>query len=76
LVVGHDSQPLGGYFPTSQWPAGEIVTDMVRLPLPAELPSGRYTLITGMYLLETLERLPVSGSPDHSVVLATIEIQK
>lgn len=76
LVAGHDSQPLGGYFPTSQWPAGEIVTDMVRLPLPAELPAGRYTLITGMYLLETLERLPVPGSPDNSVGLGTIDIQK
>jgi hypothetical protein len=76
LVAGHDSQPLAGYFPTSQWPAHEVVTDIVPLPLPGELPPGSYTLITGMYLLETLERLPVSGAPDNSVVLTTIEIKE
>jgi hypothetical protein len=75
LVSGHDSQPLSGYFPTSQWPAGEIVTDMIRLPLPAELPPGDYTLITGMYLLETLERLPVSGGQANQVTLTAIKIQ-
>jgi hypothetical protein len=76
LVAGYDSQPLGGYFPTSQWPAGEIVTDQVQLPLPADLPAGSYTLITGMYLLETLERLPVLGSPDNYVTTTTLDIKE
>lgn len=64
LVVSRDSQPLGGYFPTTAWPAGEVVTDVVALPLPAGLAPGRYKLITGMYLLETLERLPASTGED------------
>ena len=76
MVGGHDSQPLGGYFPTSEWPVGEIVTDVVRLSLPAELPPGVYTLVTGMYLLETLERLPVSGRQGDQVTLTTVEIQQ
>jgi 4-amino-4-deoxy-L-arabinose transferase-like glycosyltransferase len=76
LVAGYDSQPLGGYFPTSQWPAHEIVTDQLRLPLPADLPAGSYTLIIGMYLLETLERLPVLGSPDSYVIITTLEIKE
>jgi hypothetical protein len=59
-VAGWDSQPLGGYFPTSQWPAHEIVTDVVSLPLPAGLSPGDYSLITGMYRLDTLERLPTA----------------
>jgi hypothetical protein len=75
LVSGTDSQPLSGYFPTSHWPVGEIVTDMIRVPLPAELPPGDYTLITGMYLLETLERLPVSGGQADQVTLTSIKIQ-
>jgi hypothetical protein len=75
LVSGRDSQPLSGYFPTSRWPTGEIVTDMIRLPLPADLPPGEYTLITGMYLLETLERLPVSGGQADQVTLTAIKIQ-
>ncbi|MCL4297617.1 MAG: glycosyltransferase family 39 protein [Anaerolineae bacterium] len=75
LAASWDSQPLGGYFPTSQWPAGEIVTDIVRLPLPADLPPGNYSLITGMYRLETQERLrPAAGGSDF-VALTTINIE-
>ncbi len=75
LVAGQDDQPLGGHFPTSQWPAGEIVTDVVQLPLPDNLPPGEYTLVTGMYLLETLERLPVPGSPGDFVTLSTVQVE-
>jgi hypothetical protein len=73
LVAGWDSQPLGGYFPTRQWPANEIITDLVQLPLPDNLPPGEYTLITGMYFLDTLERLLTPAGSDH-IVIATIKI--
>jgi len=74
LVAGQDSQPLGGHLPTGQWPAGGIVTDVVSLPLPVDLPPGEYTLVTGMYLLETLERLPVANSSGDDIVLTTVTI--
>ncbi len=74
LVAGWDSQPLGGYFPTSQWPTDEIITDIVQLPLPADLPAGSYTLITGMYKLNTLERLLTPDGQDH-IVLTPIRIE-
>ncbi len=74
-MAGQDSQPLGGYLPTSQWPANEIVTDIIRLPLPADLPDGDYSLITGMYVLETLERLPVMDDDRDYLNLTTIEIK-
>jgi hypothetical protein len=73
LVTGWDSRPLSGYFPTTEWPPDQIVTDRVQLPLPAGLPAGQYTLITGMYILETLERLTTPAGSDH-IVLATISI--
>lgn len=75
LVTSWDSQPLGGYFPTSQWPAGEIVTDIVRLPLPADLPAGNYSLITGMYRLDTQERLSPAGGGNDFVVLTTLNVE-
>lgn len=74
LVAGWDSQPLGGYFPTGQWPANQIITDVVQFPLPDDLPAGEYTLVTGMYLLETLERLRTPSGEDH-IVLTTIRIK-
>lgn len=74
LVTGWDSQPLGGYFPTSRWPANEIITDVVQLPLPSDLPPGDYTLITGMYLLETLERLTTSTGADQ-ITLTTVRVE-
>jgi len=72
-VAGWDSRPLGGYFPTSQWPVDEIITDIVQFPLPADLPSGDYTLITGMYLLDTGERLVQSDGADY-INLTTITV--
>jgi hypothetical protein len=74
FVAGWDSQPLGGYFPTSEWPVDEIITDMVDIPLPVDLPVGEYTLITGMYRLDTMERLITSTGTDH-VVLGLYQTQ-
>jgi 4-amino-4-deoxy-L-arabinose transferase-like glycosyltransferase len=75
LVAGQDSQPLGSHFPTSHWPPNEIITDKISLPLPTDLPAGDYTLVTGMYLLETLERLPVANNADNTIILTTITVQ-
>jgi hypothetical protein len=75
LAASWDSQPLGGYFPTSQWPTGEIVTDIVRLPLPADLSPGNYSLIAGMYRLDTLERLRLADGSSDFVALTTIKIE-
>ncbi len=80
LVAQHDGRPLYGYLPTSDWSPGDIVPDRHRLPLPADLPPGRYQLIAGMYALETLERLPVypgdgTDAPGgDSVALTWVEI--
>jgi hypothetical protein len=79
LTTQHDGQPLHGYLPTSSWSPGEVIPDHHRLPLAGDLSSGPYRLIAGMYLLETLERLPVlsentQGTGD-SVMLAQLELE-
>jgi 4-amino-4-deoxy-L-arabinose transferase-like glycosyltransferase len=56
-----DGAPLRGLQPTTHWVEGEIISDPRRLALPDDVPSGRYRVQAGMYLPETMERLPVYG---------------
>lgn len=55
-----DSYPLGGMYPTSQWKVGETIRDLRTLFLPDDIPTGRYKLIVGFYLLGGGERLPAA----------------
>jgi hypothetical protein len=61
MWAGQDNWPQAGEFPTSLWLAGEFVTDRYELALPSDIPPGEYRIEVGMYLLETMERLPVLG---------------
>jgi hypothetical protein len=66
-----DGQPQRGAYPTSFWDVGEVVADPRTVVVPADLPPGEYPLVTGMYLLETGERLPwlaPDGSPQGDAV--------
>lgn len=66
-----DGQPQHGAYPTSFWDVGEIVVDSRTVVIPADLPPGECPLVTGMYLLETGERLPWlarDGSPQGDAV--------
>ena len=69
-----DAQPAQGSYPTSLWEKGEVVEDRHDIPLPADLPSGRYRVAMGLYSLQTMERLPVVDSqvrrmPDGQLIL-------
>jgi len=46
VQVQISGQPVGGY-PTGQWQAGDLWRGQFTLPLPADLPSGRYRLQIG-----------------------------
>ena len=79
LVASHDGEPVDGTYPTAAWQPGHMVQDTHHLSLPADLAPGVYDLRVGLYLLETGQRLPVSGAggevyPDHSLPLASLEI--
>jgi len=75
LVAQHDGQPIYGYFPTTQWPVGQIIPDRLTLSLPADLPAGEYTLIAGLYNLQTMERLKRTDAPQDFAILTTLEIR-
>ncbi len=62
-IVGQiDAWPLQGTLPTSQWDAGEIITDPYVIQLSNNLPSGNYRLLIGWYLLADASRLSVLNS--------------
>jgi len=71
-----DHRPLGAVYPTSLWPVGETIRETSDLYLPADLPPGQYELWTGLYRLDTLERLPVQNdaSGENAVKLGMLKI--
>jgi hypothetical protein len=81
VVEQGDSQPQGGEYPTGLWDAGETVEDRRRLIIPPEAPLGPYRVAVGMYLLDTMERLPVfdedgSRLPHDQIVLEGINVAR
>jgi hypothetical protein len=78
LAAQHDAEPGGGLWPTNTWKPGQILADRHGIPLSSDLPSGRYTLIVGLYHATSGERLPVifEGEPggDH-VFLSDVEVE-
>jgi hypothetical protein len=60
LVANGDAPPLDGGFPTHLWRPGDRVVDAYTVPLPEDLPAGRYRLRAGWYAPDTGARLPTS----------------
>jgi hypothetical protein len=77
LVAQVDTEPSDGLSPTTTWYPGQVLADRYGVPLPADLPSGRYHLIVGLYHTVSGERLPVilDGEPvgDH-LSLGSVEV--
>jgi mannosyltransferase len=65
LVAQVDTEPRDGLVPTTTWKPGHVMTDRYGILLPADLPSGRYTLIVALYHIVSGERLPAAlgGEP-------------
>jgi hypothetical protein len=55
--AGLEQPPLGGWYDTTGWAAGEIVRDRHRLALPRDLPPGSYRLAIGVYRASDRVRL-------------------
>jgi 4-amino-4-deoxy-L-arabinose transferase-like glycosyltransferase len=57
VVAQMDRPPAAGAYPTSLWDPGETIRDRVVVPLPAEMKSGDYQLVVGLYDPTTGQRL-------------------
>jgi 4-amino-4-deoxy-L-arabinose transferase-like glycosyltransferase len=58
LISQRDSEPVGGWRPTTGWQTGELISDNHGLLIPEDVLEGQYELVVGLYDLEG-DRLPV-----------------
>lgn len=77
VVAQQDHAPVGGAFPTTQWPPGELIVDTYDLQLNST--PGEYALVAGMYDPATLVRAPASSADgthlsDDRVPLTTLTV--
>jgi hypothetical protein len=56
LVAQRDTEPASGLSPTTTWAAGEQIADSHAIPLPDDLPPGRYLILIGLYPMDTPDR--------------------
>ncbi|MCY3796484.1 MAG: hypothetical protein OXG84_01665 [Chloroflexi bacterium] len=69
-----DQHPLGLRLPTQFWYAGLADTETWNLALPADLPAGQYSVITGLYRTRDIVRLPASDPDGRPFVNASVPL--
>lgn len=61
-----EGQPVavddGNAVPPEHWQPGDLLVQTHRLSVPPEAQPGRYALVTGAYIVPTIERLTVTSS--------------
>jgi hypothetical protein len=78
-IVGQkDNPPVSGLYPTTEWTPGERIVDRYEIAISPEIPPGEYSIETGLYELDSGERLPVldvMGLPqDSRVILGKVRV--
>jgi hypothetical protein len=59
---------------SSAWTAGEVVRDHHTLLIPTSTPPGSYQLWVGLYQLDAMERLPVTGGAPEGTFIELADI--
>lgn len=65
IIAQADSQPDQAHYPTSAWRPGEVVRDTHVISLSQAVGGTHFSV--GLYLLSTMERLPVTGQVVHQM---------
>jgi hypothetical protein len=78
LVAQDDHPPRNGFLPTSIWRDGLVITDGYRLAVPPDASPGPYSLVAGMYDLESGVRLPIRQGGEitgDSILLLSVAVR-
>jgi hypothetical protein len=75
LAAQSDGVPADWSRRTTGWLRGEFVADARVLTLPADLPSGSYSLFAGLYDPATGARLTTPAFPDGRVLLSPLRVE-
>jgi len=70
----YDQQPLGPRLPTRLWYSGLADSETWRVPLPADLAPGQYSVFTGIYRARDGERVPASDAEGARFVDARVPL--
>jgi len=74
-----DRQPLSGHFPTSRWMPGQKLFDKFVVDVSETAPPGEYTLLVGLYDLNTGQRASIVSNgrplPDNAIRLFQLPVQ-
>jgi hypothetical protein len=77
-VAQSDQSPLLGYYPTTQWEAGQIFADEYHVAIPRDTPPGHYVVTVGMYHPDPPQNLPLLAGPKtwpgDRMVLGEVEV--
>jgi 4-amino-4-deoxy-L-arabinose transferase-like glycosyltransferase len=63
----------GGRYSSSLWDANEKIADSITIKLTPEIPPGEYSLVVGLYDLNTGVRLTVPNSVHNEIILTTVQ---
>lgn len=77
IVAQHDSSPLEGLSPTSDWPPGALRLDVHRVALPPSLAAGKYDLGVRVYWYgdqQPLEVLQDGQLPGDRAIIGTVAV--
>lgn len=74
VFAQNDSDPVGGFTPTTRWQPGELVADRHRVFLPEGTPAQDFSLKAGLYQPEPLVNLTVEPpTADNRADLGTVQ---
>jgi hypothetical protein len=74
----YDNPPGAGWYPTTLWQPGEVVSDDYLIHLNPATPAGELRLRVGLYHPDTLARIPVldgaDSLADDSILVTTLKV--